>query len=313
MRGRIDVSIVIATTILISYVCAGGESKNRFDFGSKMIPHPEKAHRGGEDALFAGKNVLSVADGVGGWASSGVNPALFARHLCSTIGTLCETDQEKYLTNPKLLMYDSWVGNKNPGSSTLILVTLPETGNRIYTANLGDSGYLMLRRDKGKGDYYIIFGSQSQQHSFNFPYQLARKSKNYEGSSPEDADFEVLEVLEGDVVVVGSDGIFDNLGYEDVVSKVNEYLQSNNYDSNKLAAFLADEAFRLSLDSDYESPFSREAEKAGYNFLGGKSDDISVVVGKIHLAESGGNDEESTEDISLDSTVESEREEEVSL
>lgn len=39
-----------------------------FDFGTHMIPHPEKAHKGGEDACYANKNMIVVADGVGGWA-----------------------------------------------------------------------------------------------------------------------------------------------------------------------------------------------------------------------------------------------------
>ena len=33
-----------------------------------MIPHPSKAHKGGEDAFFANEKILMVADGVGGWA-----------------------------------------------------------------------------------------------------------------------------------------------------------------------------------------------------------------------------------------------------
>lgn len=33
-----------------------------------MIPHPDKVAKGGEDALFTHKNLISVADGVGGWA-----------------------------------------------------------------------------------------------------------------------------------------------------------------------------------------------------------------------------------------------------
>ncbi len=33
-----------------------------------MIPHPEKAHKGGEDAIFTHEKMLVVADGVGGWA-----------------------------------------------------------------------------------------------------------------------------------------------------------------------------------------------------------------------------------------------------
>jgi len=30
------------------------------------IPHPKKAHKGGEDAFYAGRSLLTVADGVGG-------------------------------------------------------------------------------------------------------------------------------------------------------------------------------------------------------------------------------------------------------
>jgi hypothetical protein len=48
------------------------------------LPHPEKAHYGGEDAFFvsaAGGGALGVADGVGGWAESGVNPAAYSRTL----------------------------------------------------------------------------------------------------------------------------------------------------------------------------------------------------------------------------------------
>lgn len=33
-----------------------------------MIPHPEKVHKGGEDALYVSPKLIAVADGVGGWA-----------------------------------------------------------------------------------------------------------------------------------------------------------------------------------------------------------------------------------------------------
>ena len=58
----------------------------RFNYGSHMIPHPAKAHKGGEDAMFASDNVLVVADGVGGWADQGVDPGLYSKKLCSIIG-----------------------------------------------------------------------------------------------------------------------------------------------------------------------------------------------------------------------------------
>jgi len=65
-------------------------------FSIKVIPHPQKVHKGGEDAYFANKkyvnrfltnflnkfSVLAVADGVGGWAEYGVDPALYSKELC---------------------------------------------------------------------------------------------------------------------------------------------------------------------------------------------------------------------------------------
>ena len=48
-----------------------------------MIPHPDKAYSGGEDAYFANNQLLIVADGVGGWADYGVDPGFYSRFLCS--------------------------------------------------------------------------------------------------------------------------------------------------------------------------------------------------------------------------------------
>lgn len=46
-----------------------------------MLPHPEKAHKGGEDAVFTEGSVIGVADGVGGWAAQGVDPGLYSKAL----------------------------------------------------------------------------------------------------------------------------------------------------------------------------------------------------------------------------------------
>ena len=46
-----------------------------------MIPHPEKAYKNGEDAYYVRENLLCVADGVGGWATQGIDPAKFSRKL----------------------------------------------------------------------------------------------------------------------------------------------------------------------------------------------------------------------------------------
>jgi len=48
-----------------------------------MIPHPDKAHRGGEDAYFNSTLMLAIADGVGGWNNQGVDPSKYSRFLCT--------------------------------------------------------------------------------------------------------------------------------------------------------------------------------------------------------------------------------------
>ena len=47
-----------------------------------MIPHPAKIEKNGEDAYHADSQLLSVADGVGGWANYGIDPALYSKKLC---------------------------------------------------------------------------------------------------------------------------------------------------------------------------------------------------------------------------------------
>lgn len=59
----------------------------RLQFGVKNIPHPNKAHYGGEDAFFVselGGGAAGIADGVGGWQESGINPADYSKSFMAT-------------------------------------------------------------------------------------------------------------------------------------------------------------------------------------------------------------------------------------
>jgi hypothetical protein len=46
-----------------------------FSSGAAMLPHPDKASRGGEDSFFIADHqaAVGVADGVGGWVSTGLD------------------------------------------------------------------------------------------------------------------------------------------------------------------------------------------------------------------------------------------------
>ena len=91
-------------------------------------------------------NVIAVADGVGGWAESGVDPAKFSRALCKNIAGLCALDEDKYLKTPVDLIVESVETNRETGSSTCVVVSLERDNPILHTANLGDSGYLLLRK-----------------------------------------------------------------------------------------------------------------------------------------------------------------------
>ena len=57
------------------------QSYFRFEFGWAAAPHPEKAWKGGEDAIYASGNLLIVADGVSGWHKFGIDAGVYARKL----------------------------------------------------------------------------------------------------------------------------------------------------------------------------------------------------------------------------------------
>lgn len=71
----------IFTTSVQSIEAESNENQSKFFFnlGVKDIPHFDKRHKGGEDAWVAQEDLLVVADGVGGWASEGIDAGLFSK------------------------------------------------------------------------------------------------------------------------------------------------------------------------------------------------------------------------------------------
>lgn len=69
------------------------------------------------------------------------------------------------------------------GSCTACIVMLD--GSTLRASNLGDSGFLVLRNSQ------IVFQSPTQQHQFNFPYQLGGPESR--GDPPDAADVSLLQ------------------------------------------------------------------------------------------------------------------------
>lgn len=62
-----------------------------------------------------------------------------------------------------------------PGSSTACIVVLDRQQHRLHTANLGDSGFLVVRGGE------VVHRSDEQQHYFNTPFQLSIAPPEAEG------------------------------------------------------------------------------------------------------------------------------------
>ena len=159
----------------------------------------------------------------------------------------------------------------------------------MKTTNLGDSGYVIYQASTAKVDdedkvfLQKLFRSQEQQYRFNFPYQCGT------GCDLPHAAFDNMhEVTPGkDFVVMGTDGLFDNLYDHDIEmclkpgikDKGNQIYELTNPDGT--AECIARKAYGLSKDRRYFSPFSKGARESGRRHIGGKSDDITVIVSHI--------------------------------
>jgi hypothetical protein len=129
-----------------------------------------------------------------------------------------------------------------------------------------------------------IFRSEEQQHSFNYPFQLGTVSKD----TPKDTQSFAIKVQEGDVVVLGSDGLFDNVFDEEIVDIVDANAKEpiETSDPQVMADSLLRRAREVAEDSRFaSSPFQSRAIQEGFYYQGGKIDDMTILVGIIRLEE----------------------------
>mmetsp|Transcript_5726 Transcript_5726/g.6274 ORF Transcript_5726/g.6274 Transcript_5726/m.6274 type:complete len:296 (+) Transcript_5726:117-1004(+) len=260
------------------------EPYNKLHSGLCMNPHPAKRDKGGEDAATVTESFIALADGVGGWADSGVDPADYSRQLCKNIQHLIKYDDaNKYMRNPRSLCVDAVELTKTvTGSSTCVIASMDKEAPVLYTSNLGDSGYLLIRK-QGK-DLVTVFRSVEQTHGFNFPFQIGT-----DGDNPLTADSNLHEVDHNDILIMGTDGLFDNLFDEKIIDLVAPFVRGKEAleDPNLIANVIAKEAEKRSRDTYYLSPFAKSAKEQSYDFMGGKEDDITIAVAQVKLANKG--------------------------
>jgi serine/threonine protein phosphatase PrpC len=237
-----------------------------------VLPHPQKSAGGGEDAFFATESALCVADGVGGYASMDVNPATFPRRVCQLTLQAVEESHGKATALEALTRgVKAMEAQRVEGGCPVALVTLINDGCSCSTLNLGDCGIIVLRNGSP------LMRTTPQQYYFNCPYQLPDTPVSH-------GDTSTLTTDVGDIYLVASDGVFDNIYDHDLLALLGQ-IERHSSQTPSVIERVADEigslARRNGMDTGYFSPFSKPGLAEGVQHRGGKLDDVTVVIGVI--------------------------------
>jgi len=231
-------------------------------------------------------DVIGVADGVGGWRAYGVDPGLFSNNLMRNCERLVRAG---FFINshPAALLeqgFREMQENKQQiiGSSTACLMMLSHSDLRLYTTNIGDSGFLVVRSGE------VVHRSHEQQHYFNTPFQLSLPPTELQSEvladRPESADQYEFSVEDGDVILLATDGLFDNVPDRLLIAEMSEIQHcKDEVKLQKSANTIALMARKLSKDPKFLSPFAVNALAAGIETEGGKPDDITVLLATVSL------------------------------
>jgi len=225
----------------------------------------------GEDSFFIYKkdgksSCMGVCDGVGGWNAFGVNPAFIARQMCLNAHAIAKENNKLGLPqNPQTLMAKAYEKIKNnneveAGSTTCCIVSLDTSGPQpmVRSANLGDSGYIIIRNGE------VVAFSDFQRVDLA-PMQLAIIPERFSSiqaiqTDPMAADLKEHVVEDGDIIILASDGLWDNCSVQDMTVLVSE-MASRGASTAEIAQVLVETALSYFI----------------------KPDDITVVVGLVKL------------------------------
>ncbi|GIL80853.1 hypothetical protein Vretimale_9436 [Volvox reticuliferus] len=280
------------------------------------VPHPDKVKHdgakgvnrkgfghGGEDAYFycSGGNTamfgLGVADGVFMWRELGIDSGDFSRALMR----LARDSVLAGSVDVVRVMQDAASGALAAGvqgSSTACVVLVNQETGQLFAANLGDSGCLLLRPAANDPHahaqvrspcgthatgaaaaatvphYYVKFRTNQLEHDFGRPYQLGHHPA---ADAVDRCDVATQSVRPGDVLVLGTDGLYDNLSDVEIADEV-AACRAKDFGPMVIAQRLARMAFEASYDKHRRTPYAASAsEHFDMVYSGGKPDDITVL------------------------------------
>jgi len=227
-----------------------------FNAGAYQQTHPAKAAEGHIDAdvTLVSPMLVGVADGVSQIADYGLDPSELPKELLKACEELAmEQLMPEHMKMPQglykgpiPLMREAYEATEALGSTTALLAVLDNSTvihgklhPMIAVLSIGDCEILVLRhlpRENNPHETTLeaIFHTEMQRIDGNAqcPLQICRIDDRVDPDFDERMPIEVIErgsavhcvsAYEGDIVVMGSDGVFDNLFLDEIVDICNEF------------------------------------------------------------------------------------------
>jgi len=173
---------------------------------------------------------------------------------------------------------------------------------RLNAFNLGDSGFCVYRVRSGQSDYELLYRSPAQEQGLGVPYQLG--SHPTANAVDDGLSIDDLALHSSDVVVIGTDGLWDNLWDHEIARMISEsmaafYRRWSGEENAETLSFqnfvhrhivggglthkLVKEAYLCSIDRKKATPWSEAmTNSVDMVYSGGKPDDITCVVVFVH-------------------------------
>ena len=233
-----------------------------------VLPHPAKVRWGGEDAVFTRGRTFGVFDGVSGAEKLDGVP-LYSKTLADEMKRLIASDDESLniqeLTK-RLTRCAETADRTATGASTAVVACIGADGF-LRALNVGDSACIVIRNNR------VVARTREISHYFECPYQLSVDSPD----RPRDGTKLNLELQRGDLVLMASDGIFDNLNDDQICEIV-----AAEKTPTAMAKRVTELSRKVSLDDSAPTPYAKLAKRFGDpdypDGLGGKVDDVSCIV-----------------------------------
>lgn len=273
--------------------------------------HPGKASQGHRDAdaTLSSPMLLGVADGVSQIEEYGIDSSALPRELLARCEELAaellvpgKANESEPYGGPISLLRAAWEATESMGSTTALLAVM-DNSTRIHgklhpmvaVITVGDCELLMLRRYPSHvSPLEECFHTEMQRidgHN-QTPLQLARVDDRIDPEFTEDLTLEVIDqgsavhcisAYAGDIIIMGSDGTFDNLFLDELVDICNAILPPRGARFSptdpSLLALLAQRIVEEAHAKSHERPGGRLRDAP--IGPGGKMDDTCVVVGEV--------------------------------